>query len=243
MAKEHLRVVDNATSQEGHNSAGNLPVDQDEAKYTWLKDQIVKAEAGAEAKKVEFDQAKALVKKARKTFEAHGGSLAEFDLARELADMSNPDQARARLVRLINYLQFEGIELPDGVSEAAAVDPYHSMPPSEREKSLWFERGRIAGLTGKGAFASTPPEGCPPDMYQEWANGVNAAHEEIASKMAMAGPLFEAADKANAATGLKVEGDDGDGEEGETAQDGDEPDEDGGADESADESENEDAND
>ncbi len=212
---EHLRVVENDAPPppQGHNEATNLPVDKDESKYVWLRDQIVQAEGARDLTKVADDNARALVKKARKTFESHGGSLAEFDLARELSGMENPDAARARLVRLISYLGFEGLELPEGIEKAAAVDPYHSMPPSERQKSFWFEKGYIAALSGKDIVSSAPPKDVPMDNYQDWANGVVAGDDERKKLIAQAGPLFAESAVAGAVEGMQVDGEGGEGGE------------------------------
>jgi len=202
-----LKLVDSDAPTEGHNS-GNIPVDQDHDKYIWLKNQIIEAENNAAEKKLAHDSAKKIVDKTRKTFEAHGGSLFEFDLARELADMENPDMARSRLARLIQYLTFEGIELPHDTLAEASKDPYAGLPEADVDHKKWFERGRVAALSGKGAFAGEKPEHCPIAMFDSYSKGVIAGQTEIASRMSAAGPLFASAAANDTPEDEETEGED-----------------------------------
>lgn len=211
MAPKLQKVVDNdAPPPEGHNAAGNLPIFKDPEKFGWVDQQIKQLEVTAEEKASASKAATKTLNNARNLIKAHGAGLAEYDYARRLADLQNPNEARELLSQLIQMCAMLEITIPEGTVLAMSADPYKGLPQIERDRAVWKERGKIAAMSGKGAFAGTPPEGTPPDCYQAWADGVNEGHDEIAARMKKAGPLFD--DLKAKIGGDGDEDDDGDSE-------------------------------
>lgn len=199
----------NKTPGEGHN-VPDLLKDQD--KFTFYDQNIRALENKAEEKRSEAKAATKALNNGRLGLKsALNLGLEEYDYARRLSEL-NPDEARKLLTDLVKVCAMLGVTIPDDALISITKDPYEKMPEIERDRAVWRERGRVAALSGKGAFAGEAPDGCPPDAYQAWADGVNAGHEELARRMQAgekaAGPLF-----ANS---------ENDGDEGEAEEEGDE---------------------
>jgi hypothetical protein len=192
MAPKLQKVVDNdSPPPEGHNAAGNLPIFKDPEKFGWVDQKIKELEATAEEKAAASKAATKTLNNARNLIKTHGAGLAEYDYARRLADLNDPIRAAELLGELIQMSAMLGITMDDSVMVAMSVDPYQGLPIIERDRAVWKQKGKIAAISGKGAFAGDPPDGIPPDCFQAWAEGVNEGHDEIASRMKKAGPLFD----------------------------------------------------
>jgi hypothetical protein len=122
---------------------------------------------------VEREELNAKIGGFRKLAKLQGIELKRADNIIKMLDWE-PDEIKAAFAADRRYAELMGLpvgtqlDLFDGSADTAA---------DVKEKMKWRARGRMLGLAGKGD-ASEAPEGCPPECYQAFGEGLEDGQDE-----------------------------------------------------------------
>lgn len=124
------------------------------------------------------DTVMAARKTMRKEAKAAGIDLEKIDMVIRMLEWE-PQEIREFIETLLAYMDFAEL-LRGRKSEDLTLFP--EMEPEARAKADWELRGFLAATTGKGTFG-TPPEECPPELHQDYLQGVHRGTQANAAPL------------------------------------------------------------